>query len=71
MNTKTIHELRSIAKDNALRGYYKLKKADLVSRRNAGVTTQEQGEDNPKPSRNGSIRKGKDEKEQTGGKKIS
>ena len=62
MDTKT-------AKDNGLRGYYKLKKADLVSRRNANFTTEEQGEDNPKPSKNGSIWKGKDEKEQVSGKK--
>ena len=31
MNNKTILELRSIAKDTGLRGYYKLKKADLVA----------------------------------------
>ena len=31
MNTKTVRELRSIAKDKDLRGYYKLKKADLVA----------------------------------------
>ena len=31
MNTKTIRELRSIAKDQGLRGYYKLKKADLIA----------------------------------------
>ena len=31
MNTKTVHELRSITKDKCLRGYYKLKKADLVA----------------------------------------
>ena len=31
MNTKTVRELRSIAKDNGLRGYYKLKKDDLVA----------------------------------------
>ena len=30
-NTKTLRELRSIAKDKGLRGYYKLKKADLVA----------------------------------------
>ena len=29
MNTKTVRELRSIAKDKGLRGYYKFKKADL------------------------------------------
>ena len=31
MNTKTIRELRSIAKDQGFRGYYKLKKADLTA----------------------------------------
>ena len=31
MNTKTVHELRSIAKDKGLHGYYKLKKDDLVA----------------------------------------
>ena len=31
MNTRTVRELRSIAKDKGLRGYYKLKKADLVA----------------------------------------
>ena len=29
MNTKTVRELRSIAKDKGLRGYYKFMKADL------------------------------------------
>ena len=31
MNTKTVRELRSIAKDKGHRGYYKLKKADLIA----------------------------------------
>ena len=31
MNTKTVNKLRSIAKDSGLRGYYMLKKADLIS----------------------------------------
>ena len=31
MNTKTVRELRSIAKDKGFRGYYQLKKADLVA----------------------------------------
>ena len=31
MNTKTVRELRSIAKDKGLRGYYKHKKDDLVA----------------------------------------
>ena len=30
-NTKTVRELRSIAKDKCLRGFYKLKKADLLA----------------------------------------
>ena len=30
MNTKTIRELRSIAKDKGFHGFYKLKKADLL-----------------------------------------
>ena len=31
MTTKTVRELRSIAKDKGFRGYYQLKKADLVA----------------------------------------
>ena len=31
MNTKTVRELRSIVKDKSLRGFYKLKKADLLA----------------------------------------
>ena len=31
MNTKTVRELRSIAKDKGLHGYYELKKADLIA----------------------------------------
>ena len=31
MNTKTTRELRSIAKDKGLHGFYKLKKADLLA----------------------------------------
>ena len=31
MDTKTIRELRSIAKDKGIRGYYKLKKTDLTA----------------------------------------
>ena len=31
MNTKTVRELRSIAKDKGLRGFYKLKKDDLLA----------------------------------------
>ena len=31
MNTKSVRELRSIAKDKGLRGFYKLKKDDLLA----------------------------------------
>ena len=31
MNTKTVRELRSIARDKGLRGYYKFRKTDLVA----------------------------------------
>ena len=31
MTTKTVRELKSIVKDKGRRGYYKLKKADLVA----------------------------------------
>ena len=31
MSTKTVRELRSIAKDKGLHGYYRLKKDDLVA----------------------------------------
>ena len=31
MNTKSVIEMRSFAKDKDIRGYYKLKKADLVA----------------------------------------
>ena len=31
MNTKTVHELRSIAKDKGIHGYYKLNKNDLLA----------------------------------------
>ena len=31
MNPKTVRELRSIAKDKGLRGYYRIKKDDLVA----------------------------------------
>ena len=77
MNTKAIRELKSIAKDKGLRGFYKPKKADLLallleqsSRRNAYATTEGKWEgrkactsckDNLMPSRN--------EKEQASGKK--
>ena len=31
MNTKIVRELRSISKNKGLRGFYKLKKADLLA----------------------------------------
>ena len=44
MNTKTIREFRSIAKDKDIHGYYKLKKADLLAllleQRNAYAATK-------------------------------
>ena len=45
MNTKTVCELRSFAKDKGFHGYYKLQKADLVAlvleqSAEANVTTQ-------------------------------
>ena len=45
MNTKTVRELRSIAKDKDLRGYYKLKKADLVA-----LLLEKSAEEMPKPA---------------------
>ena len=52
MNTKTVNELRSIAKDKGLCGYYKLKKVDLIALlleqsiwRNPKATTKEQGKE--------------------------
>ena len=66
MNTKTVREMRSIAKDKALRGYCKLKKDDLVAllleKSAEEMPTEGQGEGkkactsrkgNLKPSRNG------------------
>ena len=44
MNTKTVRELRSIAKDKGLRGYYKLKKDDLVA-----LLLEESAEEIPTP----------------------
>ena len=43
MNTKTVRELRSIAKDKGLCGYYKLKKADLVA-----LLSEQSAEEMPK-----------------------
>ena len=45
MNTKTVHELRSIAKDKCLRGFYKLKKADLLA-----LLLEKSSEEMPTPS---------------------
>ena len=45
MNTKTIRELRSIAKDKRLRGFYKLKKADLLA-----LLLEQSSEEMPKPA---------------------
>ena len=44
MDTKTVRELRSIAKDEGLPGYYKLKKADLVA-----LLLEQSTEEMPKP----------------------
>ena len=45
MNTKTIGELRSIAKDKGLHGYYKLKKDDLVA-----ILLEQSAEEMPTPA---------------------
>ena len=45
MNTKTVWELRSIAKDKGLHGYYKLKKADLVA-----LLLEQSAEEMPTPA---------------------
>ena len=52
MNTKTVNELRSIAKDKGLHGYYKLKKADLVA-----LLLEQSNEEMSTPSLRGSGRK--------------
>ena len=44
-NTKTVRELRSIAKDKGLRGFYKLKKDDLVA-----LLVEQLNEEMPTPS---------------------
>ena len=44
-NTKTVRELRSIAKDQGLRGFYKLKKDDLVA-----LLLEQLNEEMPTPS---------------------
>ena len=45
MNTKTVHKLRSTAKDKGLCGYYKLKKADLVA-----LLLEQSAEEMPTPA---------------------
>ena len=45
INTKTVRELRSIAKDKGLHGYYKLKKADLVA-----LLLEQSAEEMPTPA---------------------
>ena len=44
-NTKTVRELRSIAKDKGLRGFYKLKKDDFVA-----LLLEQLNEEMPTPS---------------------
>ena len=44
MNNKTVRELRSIAKDRGLHGYYKLKKDDVVA-----LLLEESAEEMPIP----------------------
>ena len=46
MNSKTVRELRSIAKDKDLCGYYKLKKEDLIA-----LLLEESAEEMPTPTR--------------------
>ena len=45
MNTKTLRELRSIAKDKGLRGFYKPKKADLLA-----LLLEQSAEEMPAPA---------------------
>ena len=45
MNTKTVRELRSIALHKGLRGYYKLKKADLLA-----LLLEQSSEEMPTPA---------------------
>ena len=44
MNSKTVRELRSIAKDKGLHGYYRLKKDDLIA-----LLLEESAEEIPTP----------------------
>ena len=50
MNSKSIRELRSIATDKGLRGYYKLKKADLIA-----LLLEQSTEEMPTPPPRGSM----------------
>ena len=52
MNSKTIRELRSIAKDKGLHGYYKLKKADLLA-----LLLEQSTEEMPTPAPRTRVRK--------------
>ena len=45
MNTKTVHELGSIAKDKDLPGFYKLKKADSLA-----LLLEQSSEEMPMPA---------------------
>ena len=53
MNIKTVNELRSIAKNQGLHGYYKLKKADFIA-----LLSEQSTEEMPKlpPRTNGEKR---------------
>ena len=59
-NTKTVRELRSIGKHKDLRGYYKLKKADLVA-----VLLEQSTEEMPTPPPRSSITRPHDSAKKT------
>ena len=54
MNAKTIRELRSIAKDKGLRGFYKLKKADLLV-----LLLEQSSEEMPTPPPRANVKEGR------------
>ena len=54
MNTKEIFELRSIAKDKGLCGFYKLKKADLLA-----LLLEESSKEMPAPSPKSKCKEGR------------
>ena len=54
MNTKEIFELRSIAKDKGLCGFYKLKKADLLA-----LLLEESSKEMPTPSPKSKCKEGR------------